>query len=80
MYIDAKGLLYSGDLKPGDRIATSAEVAEFERFKQIQRIKSDLIALDLKRIRSVSEGDTEYLAQLNAQAVELRAQLNALGG
>lgn len=38
-------------------------------------IKVQLAALDLKRIRPAAEGDTECLAELNAQAIALRGQL-----
>src|ERR1019366_6675833 len=37
-------------------------------------IDAQLLALDIKRIRPTTEGDTAYLATLNAQAVALRAQ------
>lgn len=38
-------------------------------------IKALLAALDVKRVRSVAEGDTVYLTKLNEQAVALRAKL-----
>lgn len=38
-------------------------------------IKSQIAALDLKRIRPLAEGDTVYLAKLNEQIAALRAQL-----
>ena len=38
-------------------------------------IAAQLAALDLKRIRPAAEGDTEYLATLNAEAIALRARL-----
>lgn len=44
----------------------------------IAELKSELAALDIKRIRPTAEGDTAYLAILNAQAVALRAELQAL--
>ena len=37
-------------------------------------IDAQLAALDIKRIRPVAEGDTAYLATLNQQAADLRAQ------
>ena len=45
---------------------------------RIAELKADLAALDIKRIRPTAEGDTAYLATLNAQAVALRAELEAL--
>ncbi len=45
---------------------------------RIAQIKNELAAIDAKRIRPVAEGDTEYLATLNAQAVALRAELQGL--
>lgn len=45
---------------------------------RIVEIKAELVALDMKRIRPLAEGDTEYLATINAQAVVLRAELAAL--
>ena len=38
-------------------------------------IKAQIAELDLKRIRPMAEGDTAYLATLNAQITALRAQL-----
>lgn len=38
-------------------------------------IKAQIAALDLRRIRPLAEGDTAYLADLNAQIVALRGQL-----
>jgi len=45
---------------------------------RIAEIKNELVALDIKRIRPVAEGDTAYLTTLNAQAVALRAELQGL--
>lgn len=45
---------------------------------RIAEIKTELAALDIKRIRPAAEGDTAYLTILNAQAVALRAELQAL--
>lgn len=38
-------------------------------------IKRQLVELDIKRIRPLAEGDVEYLAKLNADAIALRAKL-----
>lgn len=40
-----------------------------------QRIKAEIAALDLRRIRPLAEGDTTFLDNLNAQITALRAQL-----
>jgi len=45
---------------------------------RIEEIKTDLAALDIKRIRPMAEGGTEYLATLNDQAVMLRYELQGL--
>ena len=45
---------------------------------RIAELKAELAALDIKRIRPTAEGDTAYLTTLNAQAVVLRAELQAL--
>lgn len=46
--------------------------------QRITEIKIELAELDQRRIRPLAEGDTDYLATLNAQAVELRAELQGL--
>lgn len=46
--------------------------------QRIAEIKIELSGLDQRRIRPLAEGDTEYLATLNAQATELRAELQTL--
>ena len=45
---------------------------------RMYEIKAELAAIDQRRIRPLAEGDTEYLATLNAQAVVLRAELQGL--
>ena len=45
---------------------------------RIAEIKAELAALDVKRIRPLAEGDAEFLATFNAQAVALRAELKGL--
>lgn len=45
---------------------------------RISELKSELADLDIKRIRPTAEGDIAYLSTLNAQAVALRAELQAL--
>ena len=46
--------------------------------QRIMQIKSELAELDQRRIRPLAEGDTGYLATLNAQTVALRAELQTL--
>jgi len=53
-------------------------VLEQQYLKQIDEIKSGLIELDLKTIRALRAGETEYLQEYEAQAVELRACLTEL--
>jgi hypothetical protein len=43
-----------------------------------EEIKTELKAIDMRKIRPMSEGDTAYLAALNANAQLLRAELVAL--
>ncbi len=46
--------------------------------QRVAEIKTELAAIDQRRIRPLAEGDTDYLATLNAQAVALRAELQGL--
>lgn len=45
---------------------------------RIDQIKAELVALDAKKIRPLAEGDTDYLATLNAQTRMLRDELRSL--
>lgn len=47
---------------------------------EIAQIKSKLSALDLKSIRALRAGETEYLQEYESQAVALRKRLNELEG
>jgi len=66
-----------------ERDATPEEQAEINARRNAQPTKEQINApilaqiskLDLKRIRPLAEGDTEYLAQLNAQIINLRNTL-----
>ena len=66
-----------------ERDATPEEQAEIEERKNAppskESINAPIIAeiaqLDLKRIRPLAEGDSAYLATLNAQIAALRAKL-----
>lgn len=57
---------------------TLADVLAFLPNPRIAEIKAELLALDLKKIRPISEGDTAYLAILNAQTKALRDELATL--
>ncbi len=52
--------------------------AKIEIQKKIEEIKSKLNDIDLKSIRPARAGETERLAELELQAVELRKQLSEL--
>lgn len=72
--VDALGAL-PPDCAPGK---PDAVVAGEEKTFLIAQIKADLAALDARKIRPMAEGDTAYLATLNAQSAVLRAELAAL--
>lgn len=83
-YIDSSsGALYQGAQQPGDREATEEEVASHtlsmqEKITQAI-VEAKLLALDLKSIRAIREGDTARIAQHNAEAESLRTQLPKRG-
>ena len=52
--------------------------AQMAAVARIAEIKTELAVLDQRRIRPMAEGDTDYLATLNAQAVALREELQQL--
>lgn len=54
------------------------EVAKQEKEKRKGEILAELDQLDLKSIRALRAGEEDRLAELEAQAVELRNELNAL--
>lgn len=62
-WCDAGGVPVASDAPPSPRIA---------------EIKAELVALDIRRIRPLAEGDTSYLSTLNAQVLALRAELRGL--
>lgn len=47
---------------------------------RIEAIKSELAALDIKRIRPLAEGDAGWLKTYNDQAFALREELKTLAG
>jgi len=53
----------------------SSEQIKANRIAELQQL---LRELDIKRVRPLAEGDTEYLKALNAQAIELRQELRTL--
>lgn len=54
------------------------EQAEKEKQERIKEIHAELDALDLKSVRPLRAGETDRLAVLEAQAVELREELQEL--
>ena len=52
--------------------------AQMAAVARIAEIKTELAVLDQRRIRPMAEGDTDYLATLNAQAATLRTELQTL--
>lgn len=71
-----------------ERDATPEEQAEIDarranapieaKMARMSEITSMLNALDIKRIRPIAEGDTAYLATLNAQVQLLREEYRQL--
>ena len=59
-------------------ITVAPKTSDVIKSMRIAEIKVILGELDQLRIRPLAEGDTDYLATLNAQAVELRAELQTL--
>ena len=57
---------------------TEEEKEEQERQRKRQEILDELDKLDLKSIRAIRANDEEYIAQYEAQAQELRKQLQEL--
>ena len=62
------------EVTEADVAAQSQTMIQF----RIAEIKAELSNIDQRRIRPMAEGDTDYLATLNAQAVALRAELQGL--
>ena len=60
-----------------EQLALDAEEYQVYKTKETRNdsIKAQIALLDSKRVRSLAEGDTVYLANLNAQIVALRAQI-----
>jgi len=75
----ATGNLYQGACQPGDRIATDEEVADYLNSQDVLESKQAILAqldeIDRKSIRALRCGETDRLAELEAQAVILRQQL-----
>jgi len=66
------------DVFDGCEVRITPPEMPLEPNPRIAKIKNELAALDIKRIRPVAEGDTAYLVTLNAQALELRTELQEL--
>ena len=74
---DADRYIYQdGDIVPNPNYETIKR--EQERQRKRQEIFDELDALDLKSIRAIRANDEEYIAQYEAQAQELRKQLQEL--
>lgn len=65
----------------GSFVPPSAGILD-ARYKAQQRatLIARLAALDQRKIRPLAEGDTAFLATLNAQSAALRSELSALAG
>ena len=57
---------------------TQKEIDEREKQKRISEIKSELHDIDMKSIRPARAGETEKLAELEAEAEKLRIELNGI--
>lgn len=62
----------------GGEYLTPEEIEIKEKEKRRQEILIELDKLDLKSIRAIRANDEEYIAQYEAQAQELRKQLQEL--
>jgi hypothetical protein len=82
MYYYYKDNQYVGCGNDGERegceVSTIPPELPNQENQRISEIKSELAALDLKRIRPIAEGDAAYLATLNAQLLALRTELQGL--
>ena len=93
-YINPSGGLYIGDMRPGDRAATSEEItahygtpeenAAAARRAQVLARLAEIDAASIRPLRAIAQseavqGDHDRLAALDAEAAELRAELAGLG-
>ena len=66
----------------GTAVVLDPDYEKKERQKEIraeiEQIKEDLNALDLRSIRAIRANDTEYIAQYEAQAQAMREQIQEL--
>ena len=60
------------------KVRTQKEIDEREKQKRISEIKSELYNIDMKSIRPARAGETDKLAELEAEAEKLRAELNGI--
>lgn len=84
-WCNERGDCYIDELEPIDNVRAFEiklipEPSE-EELKQLEinEIKAKLNEIDLKSIRALRAGETEYLEQYETQAVALREQLAELG-
>lgn len=64
----------------GGEYLTPEEIEVKNKERKRQEILDELDKLDLKSIRAIRANDEEYIAQYEAQAQELRKQLQELSG
>lgn len=67
--VDADESLYRFEAVPDEEVQAKAKA------ERVRSIKAQLMAIDQKSIRPAREGDTQRLAELEAQAQALRAEL-----
>ena len=79
-YKRADGSVYASD-RPAKENVSDIEIPQSEGASLIlsegaaTKIRAEIASLDVRRIRPLAEGDTAYLADLNAQMAALRARL-----
>lgn len=79
-FVDARGNLYYGDMRQGDREATSRESDDEVRRQNAAVTLAKIADLELKitqrRVReALLTGDVSFIADIDAQIATLRATL-----
>lgn len=72
--VEFEGALHTAEYKA----RVEAERAEQAKQARIAELKKQLDAIDLRSIRAIRASETERIAQYEAQAQELRAELQEL--
>jgi hypothetical protein len=82
MWIDANGVIYSGDCAQGDRAATESEIVVWEVSRNAManndQIKAQLADLDSKSIRTLHEAVLALAASGTALPVDTTKRLQDL--